>query len=104
MKLPLPRALVRILPLLLLLLLVLPANVLAWGREGHAIVAQVAESRLTPKAKAAIDELLGKQATVSSVSSWADSVRKEREETATWHYVDIPYEMKSYDAARDGKN
>src|SRR5215213_8716979 len=90
--------------LALLLPFSLPAHVFAWGREGHAIVAQIAESRLTPKAKAAIDDLLPKQATMSSVSSWADSIRKEREETATWHYVDIPYEMRAYDAARDGKN
>src|SRR3954463_3056035 len=89
--------------ILLLLLLSIPAHVFAWGRDGHAIVAQIAESRLTPKAKAAVDELLGKQ-TMSGVSSWADQIRKERDETATWHYVDIPYEMRAYDAARDGKN
>ncbi|CAN5572911.1 S1/P1 nuclease [soil metagenome] len=86
-----------------LLVLVLPADLFAWGREGHAIVAQIAESRLTPKAKAAVAELLGKQ-TMSSVSSWADSVRKERDETSTWHYVDIPIEMAAYDPARDGKS
>lgn len=87
-----------------LLVLILPAHAFAWGREGHAIIAQIAESRLTPKAKAAIDELLAKKETMSSVASWADTVRKEREETATWHYVDLPYEMRAYDAARDGKN
>jgi hypothetical protein len=90
-------------PVVLLLLLSIPADVFAWGREGHAIVAQIAESRLTPKAKAAVDELLGKQS-MSGVSSWADQIRRERDETSTWHYVDIPYEMRAYDAARDGKN
>ena len=84
-------------------LLALPSSLYAWGREGHAIVAQIAESRLTPKAKAGVAELLGKQS-MSSVASWPDSVRKERDETSPWHYVDIPYEMRAYDPARDGKN
>ncbi|MBC8107704.1 MAG: S1/P1 nuclease [Anaerolineae bacterium] len=101
MKLLLSRSFVCFLTLVVFLI---PTHLFAWGREGHAIVAQIAESRLTPKAKAAAEELLAKGSTMSSVSAWADSIRKDREETSTWHYVNIPYEMKAYDAARDGKN
>jgi len=102
MKLSSCRLFARTLPLLLLLLI--PSDAFAWGKEGHAIIAQIAESRLTPTAKDGVAALLAKGETMSSVSSWADSIRKERDETSTWHYVDIPYEMKAYDAARDGKN
>ena len=78
-------------------------DLFAWGRDGHAIIAQIAEARLTPQAKAGVEELLGKR-TMSSVASWADTIRKDREETSPWHYVNIPYEMRGYDPARDGKN
>jgi hypothetical protein len=92
--------------------LLLPAPAaLAWGPDGHKIVADIAEARLTPKAKAAIAQLLatdnaaGAEApSLASIANWADSIRKERDETATWHYVDIPYEMKGFDPQRDGKN
>src|SRR5262245_10008280 len=43
------------------LIWLLPANAFAWGRDGHAIVAQIAESRLTPKARAGVAALLGKE-------------------------------------------
>jgi hypothetical protein len=36
------------------------------------------------------------------VAGWADQVRGERQETAPWHYVDIPLEANAFDAARDG--
>src|SRR3954462_2311673 len=98
--------------------LLLPAPAaLAWGPDGHKIVADIAEARLTPKAKAAVAQLLSgdttahtgntagaESPTLASIANWADSIRKEREETATWHYVDIPYEMKAFDLQRDGKN
>lgn len=74
-----------------------------WGREGHQIVGHIAEARLTPRASEAIRELLGK-GDLASISNWADQIRRDRKETATWHYVDIPFEMKSYDPQRDGKD
>ena len=37
------------------------------------------------------------------MASWADNVRRERRETAPWHYVDIPIEASAFDEARDGK-
>ena len=76
---------------------------LAWGPEGHAIVADVAEAHLTPSTKAQIAELLALEghAHLDEVSSWADAVRSQRRETAHWHYVDIPLEADGFDAARD---
>lgn len=81
-----------------------PDALWGWGPAGHEIVARIAESRLTPKAKAAVADLLGSDKSIADVASWADQVRKDREETGPWHYVDIPYEMSGYDPQRDGKN
>ena len=38
---------------------------LAWGGDGHQIVAIIAEERLTPEAKAAIHDLLSKDVNIS---------------------------------------
>jgi hypothetical protein len=86
-----------------------PRAALAWGPDGHRIVAHIAEARLMPQAKAAIAELLGNgnrdaDTSLASIANWADLVRRDREETAPWHYVDIPYEMSGFDLERDGKN
>jgi hypothetical protein len=83
-----------------LLLLIVPCNSFAWGGEGHKIVANIAEVRLTPEPKAQVQALLD-GAHLADVSTWADEVRRDRPATSRWHYVDIPYEANSYDEARD---
>ncbi len=84
-------------------MLVPSSRALAWGPEGHAIVALIATSRLTPAAKAGVAGLLGKKE-LADIASWADQVRRQRDETGPWHYVDIPVEFATYDAERDSKN
>jgi hypothetical protein len=74
-----------------------------WGADGHRIVAFIATARLTPQAKEDVKALLG-NATLVDVASWPDQIRQERPETGPWHYVDIPVNAASYDAARDGKD
>ena len=39
-----------------------PSSALAWGQEGHAIVAEIARQYLTPKALSAVDALLAADA------------------------------------------
>ena len=73
----------------------------AWGPDGHAIVAEVAQRRLTPAAVREVEALLGRGASLASVSMWADEVRDSRPETFNWHFVDIPLAETRYDAARD---
>ena len=68
-----------------LLILALPAPALAWGPEGHHLVARLAYERLTPKARADFDELLRHSpeqdtpacpvASPEAVGVWADCVR-----------------------------
>jgi len=79
------------------------AAAFAWGAEGHHIIARIAASELTPKAQAAVADLLGGDAAAGmiGVSTWADEIRPSRPETAPWHYVDIESTSPGYDAARD---
>jgi hypothetical protein len=86
--------------LIALFLLILPTDLFAWGGEGHKIVGEIAEARLTPAVKSQVQALLD-GAHLADIASWADDVRRDRPETSRWHYVDVPYEASSYDAARD---
>lgn len=74
---------------------------LAWGPEGHALVARIAEAQLTPAAKARVAEILGPDATIVSISSWADQVRRQRPASEHWHYIDIPITAARMDLSRD---
>jgi len=81
----------------------------AWAPDGHIIVAHIAELRLTPEAQQRIDAMLngdrkaGKPVRISDerFCNWADYVRKERSESAPWHFVDIPFQAEGYDPVRD---
>lgn len=76
---------------------------MAWGPEGHAIVADIAQHRLDPLAAAQVAELLKLEGLdrLDQISSWADAHRKEMPGTGGWHYVDIPLTADAYDASRD---
>jgi hypothetical protein len=76
------------------------SQALAWGQEGHSIVAEVAQRRLSPEAAAMVEQLLGRGHSLASVASWADDVREERPETSNWHFVDIPLAIAKYDASK----
>jgi hypothetical protein len=71
-----------------------PASAQAWGREGHAVVAQIARGYLTPKAAAAVDALLAADTDaltpgdLGARASWADAWRKDHRETTEWHFAD----------------
>lgn len=80
---------------------VVPMPVFSWGGEGHNLVARIAQVQLSAKVRAKIDAILGPNVTIVTISSWADSVRRDRPETGPWHYVDIPIDMPHLDMARD---
>ena len=73
----------------------------AWGTEGHQVVALIAQSQLTPKARAEVDRLLALEPgeTLGSVSTWADEHRNPS--TAPWHYVNFPRGNCVYEEQRD---
>lgn len=61
---------------------------LAWGEEGHQIVAEIAQDRLATNAKREVRKLLGSESMVE-VSTWADEYRGTHLKTGPWHYVNI---------------
>ena len=73
----------------------------AWGPDGHSIVAEIAQRRLSPEAAAMVATLLGRGHSLASIASWPDDVREERPETSNWHFVDIPISVTTYNQARD---
>jgi nuclease S1 len=81
----------------------LAAPALAWGPEGHSIVAEIAQGRLSPQAEKAIARLLGKGHSLGAIASWADDERSKRPETSNWHFVDMPLASTTYDPQRDCK-
>jgi|SRR5215471_6908510 len=76
---------------------------LAWGTDGHQIIATIAARELTPAARTQVGQLLGGNPTAAMIASsmWADEIRPQRRETAPWHYVDIPVRASGYVARRD---
>lgn len=79
----------------------LPTSAMAWGVQGHQVVAALAQARLSPAARAEASRLLALEpgATLLSVSTWADEQRSP--ETAPWHYVNFPRGQCAYRPERD---
>ena len=73
----------------------------AWGPEGHSIVAEIAQRRLSPEAAAKVREILGENASLASIASWADDYRALHLDSAGWHFVDIPLAADDYEEGRD---
>ena len=74
----------------------LPRPVLAWGPEGHAVVADIAEQYLTSNAQKAVKAILGSKKLGSyEISAWPDIIRGNQEYeniypgNGSWHYVDF---------------
>ncbi|HEY1465212.1 MAG TPA: S1/P1 nuclease [Terriglobales bacterium] len=79
----------------------LSSQFVGWGKEGHAIVATIAQDHLTENAKRNIQSLLANKS-LASVASWADSPeRNQHPETYNWHFVDIPKSADSFEDSRD---
>jgi hypothetical protein len=76
------------------------ARALAWGPEGHRIVADIAETQLSPIARREVKKLLGND-DLAAIAVWADEIRGERPETYGWHFVDIPMDASGFSEQRD---
>ena len=93
----------------------------AWAKEGHAVVAALAASVLSPTSRAKVQELLreGGNEDLISVASWPDEVliaahdegplRGNQEaiefnqkfpKSGMWHFVNLPLGASSYDQVR----
>jgi len=78
----------RALPKVLAAMAIALGGPVPWGYDGHWIVGAVAWRYLDPPAQAAVLDLLdGKR--LADVASWADEVKKDREEQH-WHWLNVP--------------
>jgi hypothetical protein len=81
-----------------------PFPLLAWGCKGHQTIAFIAEKNLTPEAKKFVEKLLRENPVdpqlspycgpdlnlLAAASTWPDDIRRQRTNTARWHYINIP--------------
>ena len=89
-------------PLILVFLLasLLPAPALAWSRQGHQLVGELAEKDLTPAARREVLALLAGEPdpTLAGIATWADEIRAESRTgehalgklSSHWHYINFP--------------
>ena len=87
----------------MLILVAAPPLGFGWGREGHEVVALIAEHNMTAAALERAKAILG-GASLEEVASWADECRHDHRETGPWHYLDIPLADSAIDLARDCPN
>jgi hypothetical protein len=68
----------------------LPLRSMAWGAQGHRICGQIASSYLSPKARKAIEAILG-NGSIALASNWADFIKSDPEYSylSSWHYIDF---------------
>ena len=77
-------------------LLLLAQSLWAWGPTGHRVAARFAEDRLTPRALAAVHQLLGPEVRIADASTWADE-EHEISGSKSWHYVNVPLTVAVYE-------
>jgi len=81
-------------PIVLVLLLIAPSSVLAWGANGHRIVGRIAANHLTAEAAVAVASLIGPEG-LDQAATWADDIRNDPnwqpplKNPSPWHYISI---------------
>jgi hypothetical protein len=87
----------RLLPNILFIALALFASseALGWGAKAHLVIGMLAEERLAPATRAAVEAILAGD-DLSSTTLWADQMRDSQTRrqfwntyAASWHYVNI---------------
>ncbi len=77
--------------LVVALLSYLPTRSMAWSLTGHRVVADIAQQHLHPRAKKAIEKIMG-QDVLAATANWMDFIKSEPayNRYGTWHYVNLP--------------
>lgn len=93
---------VNVIMLVFFFLAISSVKVFAWGREGHKVIAEIAEHYMNAKARKEVRSLLAviHQKSIADIASWADEYRRSHPETGRWHYVDIPLNATHFDSAQ----
>lgn len=84
-------------------------DALAWGPEGHRIVAELAQRQLDPAAAAQVERLLAPEHTgrLADVANWADDIQDDPSQQALWkatraqHYINFRDRACDYRPPRD---
>ncbi len=73
-------------------------NIFAWGDLGHQTVAEIAQRRLSPKAKLMISDILG-HGPLAEAATFPDLVRSDKDfnKFAAFHFIEIDHQGPSYD-------
>ena len=68
----------------------IPCQSIAWGKQGHQIVAQIAEHFLSDSTKQKVKKYLG-NTTFEEAATWMDESRSNDyyNYMRTWHYINI---------------
>ncbi|RYD91513.1 MAG: S1/P1 Nuclease [Sphingobacteriales bacterium] len=76
--------------LLAIALFYIPVQTMAWGTQGHRITGQIADSYLTPKARKAVQAILGNE-TIAMAGNWADFIKSDSTYNYiyNWHFVNF---------------
>ncbi len=90
-------------PLLAAVICLAAQDAFAWGRDGHRAVCHIAWEQLTPAAKTQTLDLLeiATEEQFADACLWADTVMKERPETAGWHAMTLPSAARAFEMSRD---
>lgn len=80
------------------LFLLIPSSLFAWGSNGHKLVAEIAYENLDLAVQKKVVTLLQitdanyrHPLSFSQSAAWADWIRSDKPELASWHYIDLPY-------------
>lgn len=86
---------------LVLLLFYFPLKAMCWGQLGHRIVAEIADSYLSPKTKIEIKKILGNES-IAMASNWGDFIKSDTafKYLDTWHYINFEKNL-SYAQLKD---
>lgn len=72
-------------------IVLMPAKALAWGQEGHRIIAKIAYDHLTPAARAHVNRVLGLREGAIYYANWPDEIKSDTiyPTSSNWHYQDF---------------
>jgi hypothetical protein len=91
----------RLATCILIALLFLDSPAYCWWENGHRTTARLAAYYLTPTASLRLAAILSVPNNPESIadalaraSTWPDEIKKDRPDTASWHYIDIAMQDK----------
>ena len=78
-----------------------PVQSFAWGKKGHALVAEVAFSLLDSSTSARVHKCLGSM-TIEQAANWMDDIKSDHRNDymKQWHYVNVE-KGKSYEETKE---